>query len=273
MNYSSKSNEEIITLGRTVVKNTLNNDDIKTPLLEWGLEETTLQEGARLLKEAEEWVDSKDFRYGDQIANTGNLGESLDKSLTVFQGHRKIASRLVGTDRNHRQALGVDAPLANRPMDAIRQAKQFYQNGVANPEIVARLSIMGLNATKLQEGLDRFLALEEEELKQENSKGLAQQATQERDQAISNLIDWLAAFEEVCKLVFVKEPERQKMERLGFPALTYKKKKNTTTTPTPDDSDPPVEQSETPVEGEKPEVPPAAAETEGSATTGTGNTT
>ena len=246
MNLTGLSNEELLAKGRVAATNANEYPEIKDRLTSWGLDEAQLALGLTLVAEAEKWLNNKDYRYADQVTSTGVLSEDSRTALDTFVKYRRLSDAVVGNHLPFRNALGLDYSLEQRPMDVFRQAKQFYENGLNTPDLLTLLTSIGLSAEKLQAGLDQVLALDKGDSVQESSKGLAQQATQERNLAFDKLVKWLKMFYRVCEIVFVSEPDRQTLERLGMPALTTKRKKKTTTPPPqPEEPEVPAETGET----------------------------
>ena len=95
----------------------------------------------------------------------------------------------------------------------LEQANLFYDNALANPDILNGLAKFGITEEKLQAGKTQVEELAALNAAQEKEKGEAQQATKTRDEALDALDDWLEDFLAIAEVALADKP--QFLEALG----------------------------------------------------------
>ena len=96
----------------------------------------------------------------------------------------------------------------------MQQARLLYTTALSDDGLQARLATRGITAPALQTAQDEIQALVALNQEQENLKGLAQQATRDRDAARKTVQAWLSEFRQVAKVALAAHPDW--LERLGI---------------------------------------------------------
>ena len=106
------------------------------------------------------------------------------------------------------------------------QATRLYNATMADPDLLARFAQYSITLENLQEGVALMAELMVLKHNQEGRKGLAQQATRDRDAALKDLHRWFQPFKQACLNCFEDQPDI--LETLGFTqySVGYVKNKN-----------------------------------------------
>ena len=94
------------------------------------------------------------------------------------------------------------------------QARQFYLNALEDTTVLEKMAGFGITQAKLENGKTLLEQAEAANAAQKKEKGEAQQATQERDQTMDNLEEWLSDFIVIARIALEEKP--QLLEKLGI---------------------------------------------------------
>jgi hypothetical protein len=225
MGFSKKQMDDLLTEARISINNAKNNEDLKVRLAEFGYDEAALNEGYALYEKAEKLCSAKRIKYSEQYIVSNELNRKIEKANEHYMNFVKVLRKAFKRDFNTLTALGLKGERSKRLAGWIAQAKDFYDIAMSKEDIFTKLQRYGITKEKLQTGLDLLADVETTDEYQENLKGKAQYSTEERDKVVQELDDWMAPYEETCRIAFKDEP--QQLERLKIPALSedYKKSK------------------------------------------------
>ncbi len=225
--YSSdKLREKLLAKARVAVTNSMKYPEIKGELIKWGMADMEFKDGLKFYKAADLSVDVKDEKYDMLEALNGQFADKVKAAKALYINHLNLARVGIGDEHiKHRVALGLKGKRKTSLAGWQSQARQFYQNSLGSPEALELLRKVGLNKKKLKAGLETIEALDFAELERDDMKADAEKATTDRDKAFETLCLWLAAFYQVCRMVFHSGPDRQILERLGIPAITSPSRK------------------------------------------------
>ena len=222
---TNKQRENLIFKGRLATVNANKYDDLRQPLLDWGMKQETLDQGAELTKKADDAWNFYTNQRNRYKASKGDFDEKVQVERSRFIGHVRLARVGVGNHVEYNVSLDLKGKRKEDLTGWSVQARKLYKNALDKPELKPILKTVGLNHKTLKEGLDMVAELERDENKLAVLRGEVSQALFERDNAFEELALWLKAFTQVCIIVFDRgEPERQKLERLGIPAKNIEEK-------------------------------------------------
>ncbi len=214
---------------RMAVDNSLDYPEIRKPIIQWGFSRDSILEGRTLYQAAESLLNEKDRRYAELEGITGELEDKRKTGRKIYIDHLRLARIIIpASNKEYRVSLALSGSRPMRGGGWLDKARLFYQTALESPEILKILKAVGLTKRKLKAGAKAIREIELSDNKQEIMKGIAQEATHQRNEAFEALASWLSGFYRVCDLVFPSGPERQRLERLGIPAITSpnRKKKN-----------------------------------------------
>ncbi|WP_109830826.1 hypothetical protein [Reichenbachiella versicolor] len=202
-----------LLFAQNAITNAIQTPGIAEPLAEFGYDNDRLIEGqAKYLKAAD--LQTKQIKeYGEQYSATDALNQSRDLAGKLYMTHLKIARVALKGQRGVMESLQMIGRREKSLSGWLREAKAFYKNALAIPEVVPAMSRFSITAEKLQDGLDKISDVESKYNAQLKEKGEAQTATQLRDEAFDDLQEWMGDFLEISKIAL--EEQEQYLEILG----------------------------------------------------------
>ncbi len=227
MAISSKLVETLVRETRVAVKNALAHNEIKEKISPFGYDDARLQEGLALCSRTDQKYQEQQHKQGEKIMASKKLYAKLRKERKLYIHYRQLARLNFKREEEDgiRKNLGIDGIARDNLDGVLKEARQLYEGILANDNVMAKMSRFALNQERLQgmlAELDELKRLDEE---QESKKGIAQQATAERDDLYDELKLWSSEFVRCCKLAM--SDDDQQLEKLGIPALSegYKRRK------------------------------------------------
>ena len=128
--------------------------------------------------------------------------------------HVKVSRIAFQNDRAAYQKMDLGGKRKVSLSGWLAQAKQFYINALADSEVLTKLAGFGITQAKLEAGKQLVDETEAANAAQKREKGDAQQATQDRDEAIDKLEDRLSDFIAIARIALEDKP--QLLEKMGI---------------------------------------------------------
>lgn len=214
MNASEMTIEQILYESGLRINNSLGDSKVLNAVSLMGYPEVKLNEGAGLLVEATTLVETQGKEYGE-----------LDEAQADFDTERKAANRTYmdmvricrvafKNDVKAMSTLELNGRRARTISGWLKQTLGFYRAILASSEWKAALAVYGQTEEKIttQVATIEGVATASETVKKE--KGDAQNATQERDEKIEELVDWVGDYEVIARIALADKP--QLLEKLGI---------------------------------------------------------
>lgn len=196
------------------LENANQNTVLKAPLANFGYNEEEIQKGLVLLEEAKEKHALQNKEYGEQYDATDKLTTQKAKTNNTWMTHVKVARIAFKNDRNAQEALYLQGRRKQTYSGWIEQAGMFYKNALRSEPFKARLAAFGTTQEKLEATLLEVEKVSELLVSQLKEKGEAQKATEVRDHAVEELLDWYADFSQIARIALEDDP--QMLEMLGI---------------------------------------------------------
>ncbi|MEL4896912.1 hypothetical protein [Crocosphaera sp. Alani8] len=196
------------------IDNALTFVEIQTYLNQYGYTKIKLQEGQKLYNIALEACQKQQQEYGQQMSSTETVNTMWKKAKESYMRCVKISRVAFKNNTGVARALGLNGERKKTLSGWLNQAKQFYQNALNDPEVLKKLTEYGITKIKLEAAQNDTDDLETASLMQEKGKGDAQNATQFKNKALTNLQLWLRDFIAIAKIALETEP--QLLEGLGI---------------------------------------------------------
>lgn len=214
MNTSDLTIEEIIYESGLRINNSLSDAKVLNAVTPFGYTETKLNEGATLLNEATTLVETQKREYGE-----------LDAAQTAYENERKAAHNdymdmlaickiAFKSDVKAISVLDLTGRRASTLSGWLKQTQGFYRAILANEEWKAALAVYGQTEEKLSAQLAAVEAVASASETVKKEKGDAQNATQERDEKLEELLDWVSDYEVIARIAMADKP--QLLEKLGI---------------------------------------------------------
>jgi tRNA-dihydrouridine synthase len=194
--------------------NALSNEPIKKALSVYGYDEEKLKEGMSLYQKANALHLKQIKEYGEQFAATDAVMAAREALNNVYLKHLKIARIAFRNMRGINQELLLDGRRHHSHAGYLSQAETFYSNALDNKAIRKGLAKYFITEEVLREGLKLVEEMRMKYRKQLKEMGEAQEATDERNKAIDEMIDWFTDFTAISRIAL--EDNRQMLEVLGI---------------------------------------------------------
>jgi hypothetical protein len=215
MSVIPASFSEFFTGADIILTNTPAQPDIAAALAVFGYDAAALQAGQSLLDTARARYDAQIRAYAEQHAATQTFYRVFNQADKTYAAHRQLAKVAFKNDPQRHTDLRLNErkPLAFNAW--YQQARHFYTALRADTAAQTRLARFRLTDDALQAAqaqVEQTFALKSA---QEQEKGEAQHATQQRNAAITALAAWLADFKVVARLALTDSPQLLEALNLG----------------------------------------------------------
>jgi hypothetical protein len=190
------------------------DDAMQASLADVGYDAPRLAHGRQLYDAAANLHLHQQAEYGQQYAATDALDAAWEAADAEYARLVKIARVALKSQPGHWTTLDLVGPRKASLSGWLLQARQFYQNALAQPTILAALATYGISAGRLQAGQNLVAAVEAANVDQKRERGEAQEATLKRDNALDAMDDWYSDFIAIARVVLDDTP--QQLEKLGL---------------------------------------------------------
>lgn len=214
MNTSDLTIEEIIYESGLRINNSLSDAKVLNAVAPFGYTETKLNEGASLLNAATELVEAQKREYGEVDAAQEayeTQRQQAHKSYMVILAISKIAFK---NDVQAISTLDLTGRRATTLSGWLNQTRNFYHAILANETWKAALAAYGQTEEVLTAQLAAVDAVSAASEARKKELGDAQNATQERDEKLEELLDWVSDYEVIARIALMDKP--QLLEKLGI---------------------------------------------------------
>lgn len=214
MTYSSQFFSNYLEETRITFDNLQHYPDITGAISGNGYPEARLNVG----KDFHAAFHSLSHQYLDRRQSARTKGkEMVKKFLEISVRYRSHVNRLKKEfilDHEVLTQLGLTLPMDRRRAGFIVQVTGFYNKALTNPNIFAKLQVLGFTEENLEQ--DRRCVEEYQALRSEREKiwGECQELISKRDKAYRDLKVWVDAFIATCKFVFADN--LQVLEKIGI---------------------------------------------------------
>jgi len=215
---------------------------IKEKLIDEGYDDARLDELLEINTLLRTRYQSFENLSGLQMKATDKLMEVFQKEMQDYSTSRQISRKTFSDDRYRglRSEFGLDQRIRTDFEGFIEQATQYYEAALKNQESFKEKRVLTtrLSNDKITAKLKGLEELKKFNTAQENAKGKANVAREERDSTFFELRMYWENFKIICRNIFRDNKEYLKI-------LKIKPKKKPIKVVTPDESDT-NEESETP---------------------------
>jgi hypothetical protein len=211
--YSKGKVETLINQGRVALTNALEIGEIANAFAPLGYDRAKLEAGQALLKNLEASQATQERMYAKQTEATAALETQLAAAKKTYARHAKITRALLAEKPEYLARLGLDTSPPRRVGEWLQHAEQLYREALADATWLTLLAEGGLTEAVLHNGQAMLQATAQADAAQESAKGLAQQATLDRDAAYRTFFEWMRDFWKIAQVALRATP--QWLERLG----------------------------------------------------------
>ena len=213
MNLNNSTVDELVTGSRAALTNALNESSL-APLANYGYNKEKLKEGTQLVDLLEELHLRKRNEYDTKELATHKKYQEWERANEVYVDLLDLSRVVFKNDLQERVELDLDGKRAQALPGWIAQANKFYTNAMKSKVILKKLGKYNITSETFQKGLDMLDPLEDAYAKQDSDKGIAQNATLERDAAKEELVKYMSEFQDFATIALKKNP--QLLEQIGI---------------------------------------------------------
>lgn len=210
----SKSIEQLLSDSNTAISNAINNAEVNQAIGLFGYSAEKLEAGKALLNQTQTLYTRQIQEYGDKSGASQRMTEAREKVNNVYIPHLKIARIAFKNDMGAFQGLELNGRRKKANASALAQAKVFYTNLQANPSYLTAMARFGISEANLTEALDLIRQAEEALAEFRKESGESQDATNQRDEAVAELEEWMSDFRAIARIALEDQP--QMMEVVGI---------------------------------------------------------
>jgi hypothetical protein len=214
MNTSDLTIEQILYQSKLRINNSLNDAAILGAVSPFGYTDVKLNEGADLLSVATNLDETQKREYGEVEAAQSAYETQRKAAHGNYMTMLAICKIAFKKDLKAKSTLDLTGRRATTISGWLKQTTGFYRAILANDEWKTALLGFGQTEKKLKEQLADVEAVSSALETKKKELGDAQNATQERDAKIEELVEWVGDYEVIARIALADKP--QLLEKLGI---------------------------------------------------------
>jgi hypothetical protein len=213
MNYYKLPLDKKIGLAEQAIDNSRRNAFIREQIKLYHYDESRLSQGTSLVNRIKNLTLRWNAAQAARRLATDHLHETWSLVKVRYSQTRKVARMVSGNLAPQKRALALNRSGARSLPGWLEEARQFYTNALADPDILNQLSHFGISAQRLEEEQHLLEDVETAMANQEKKAAEAMQVTKERKQAVKELDRWMVDFFAILRLALGKS---QHLEAVGI---------------------------------------------------------
>jgi len=214
MNASQMNVDEILFQSGLRINNSLSDPLILNAVSLMGYNQEKLLEGQNLLDEATTLVETQKREYGEVDAAQQVFDDQRKNAHKVYMAVLAISKIAFKGDVQAISTLDLTGRRASTFSGWLNQTRSFYRAILANEAWKTELAKYGQTEAMLTGELAMIDAVATASENKKKEMGDAQNATQERDEKIEELAEWVTDYEVIARIALADKP--QLLEKLGI---------------------------------------------------------
>ena len=214
MNASQMNVDEILFQSGLRINNSLSDPLILNAVSLMGYNQEKLLEGQNLLDEATTLVETQKREYGEVDAAQQVFDNQRTNAHKVYMAVLAISKIAFKGDVQAISTLDLTGRRASTFSGWLNQTRSFYRAILANEAWKTELAKYGQTEAMLTAELAMIDAVATASENKKKEMGDAQNATQERDEKIEELAEWVTDYEVIARIALADKP--QLLEKLGI---------------------------------------------------------
>ena len=214
MNTSDMTIEELLFQSGLRINNSLSDPAILNAVSLIGYTQEKLTEGQNLLTEATTLVETQKREYGEVDAAQQEYEGQRTNAHKVYMAVLAISKIAFKGDVQAISTLDLTGRRASTFSGWLNQTRSFYRAILANEAWKTELAKYGQTAEMLTAELAMVDAVAAASENKKKEMGDAQNATQQRDEKIEELAEWVNDYEVIARIALAESP--QLLEKLGI---------------------------------------------------------
>lgn len=221
--FKSSKIAEFMENTNLALSNAYNNEPVRSLLLEYNYDEPKFDAAFKLYDAAYAAETTHVKERGEQHEARKKFDALFDDAHKIYMEHVDFVKLLCRKKPKLQDTFGLHEPRKKTISGWLKQARVFYTNVLANPEILEDLTRYNLTKEKLEANLANVTAVAQANIDHKREKAEAQDAREKRDAAIEALYEIMYEFMKVCKYALKEHP--QLMEALGVMTVSGSRRK------------------------------------------------
>lgn len=198
---------QVLENSRVALHNVDTMLEVKYALIEYGYNNEKIEEGNSLYRVAKEKFDTNKDETNRERTSYDKFSELYDEVVKKYMAHRKIAKVALIEDKNVWEVLKLSGIFPNGYLPVMEVIRTFYKQAKANISIAEKLNLFKIKIEDIDAQLVLLDKVESLKAEYEKSKGRSQDATQQKNKALSELNQWMRVFYAVSKIALSDRPQ------------------------------------------------------------------
>lgn len=207
-----QSEKSFLEQSRIALTNVASQNKIATMMAEFGYDEESLNQGKKLLKEA---LDAYNLNKQEDQETTeayALFSQKKEALQNLYRLHRKKAKVIFKKDPMAMTRLGLAEALPRTYLPWMEIIRKFYQES-QDLELQKQMRRLKVTPEEITKGNTLITETEAARAEYLREKGESQDATKQKDLALTQLDEWIREFFDVAKIALEDNP--QLLESLG----------------------------------------------------------
>lgn len=194
--------------------NALSDSSIQLTLKSFNYTPEKIAQGTVLLQNARA-ADARNAKeYGEQYAATELLEKEMQEASILYDVSLRVARIAFKKDRDAQKSLMLNGRRSGSINGWIRQADVFYRNILESETLMSRMAEFGRTREVLETEYKEVNDVARAFASQKKEMGDAVRSTEERDNRMEELEEWMSDFIGIIRIAFAKSPEA--LRKLGL---------------------------------------------------------
>jgi hypothetical protein len=211
--YSRKETETLINQGRLALRNTLGIPEMADRMAALGYGEAKIQEGLDMCDALEDQLFAQSRNYRVKNNHSQAAKDLRDQAFKQFRDFRRWGKTIYVHKPEVKELLGLNEPLSDSYKRRRNQAVDFYEQVLGDSTTLADFAAHGFSQADLEAGQQLIEQMDQCHEAREQSKGTAQQSTQDRHAMAGEFDHWMRSFWKIAEVATANKP--QLLEQLG----------------------------------------------------------
>jgi predicted XRE-type DNA-binding protein len=209
MNISSLSVKELLHRVNIAHNAVRSIPELQQVLKTFSWDEAQMQTGQDLGKQVLDWIKQQQNTQ-EKAQEAQKVYQDAKRSVdALYKSHIRVARFVYANDRIELKKLMLIGPRATRYSGWLEQVRVFY--ALVDQKALAKYGLLKEEISQVQQILDKLLDLE---VLRNQAKWQAQQATDNKNDAVVQMRNWYRRFIQIARLACVDNP--QLLESIGL---------------------------------------------------------
>jgi hypothetical protein len=204
-NYLSES--ELLEKFRIALTNAESQPDIASALEEIGYDTAEIAKGKALWDEAEKVFEFNKKEDAETSLAYSEFKKKRDELNHFYKLHRKKAKVVFRNEPELLKQLKLDKALPASYIKWLGAVKDFYSAASAHENIKTKLQRLKVTPDELSKGSEMIASLESARAEYKREVGESQDATKQKDAALSKLEDFMSEFYAIAAIALEDRPQ------------------------------------------------------------------